>query len=304
MKETPGGADAIRFQLDYHRMLRGISAGAVNGILTVMLQISFAAMIFSGPLSHLFPRGVGLTLFGGLVFGVVLALTSSLRGVVALVQDAPCAILALAAAAVVSGLPASTPDSDVYFTVVAVIVVSSILTGVVFYLMGRFRLGDLVRFIPYPVDGEVLESVYEETMTRLVQQEALESLIHSLADYSTVLHLDKDTMLVQQGDPPAGLYFIETGEVTAWLERRDGTRIRLRTYGMGSVVGELSLYTNSAATATVLVSRPTVAYHLSMETLERLEKKDPDLTAGLHRAMVRVVAERLVDATASMQSIL
>ncbi len=111
-------------------------------------------------------------------------------------------------------------------------------------------------------------------------------------------------MLVQQGDPPAGLYFIETGEVTAWLERRDGTRIRLRTYGMGSVVGELSLYTNSAATATVLVSRPTVAFHLSMEALDRLEKEDPDLTAKLHKAMVRVVAERLVDATASMQSML
>ncbi len=749
MEETSVGNGPGRIQFDYHRILPGISAGAVNGILTVMLQISFAAMIFSGPLSHLFAKGVGLTLFGGLVFGVVLAITSSVRGVVAIVQDAPCAILALAAAAVVAGLPASTGESEIYFTVVAVIAASSVLTGVVFYLLGRFRLGNLVRFIPYPVvggflagigwllftggigvmtgltidpsslsgllgpemvakwlpglilaaillfvtrrfshflampvilagsvvlfflglaaagipiadasargwflgpfpegalwsplspslmgsldwglvfsqaghmgtiavlsivslllnssgleliirkdidlnrelkasglanalaglggspagyptlslsalgnklgadsrligltsgalcglalfagagplgwlprclaggllvfvgvdllldwlyvgwkrlpradyamvviillligafgflqgvaagivaavaifivrysrvdvvrvalsgstfrshveraaplrwilrkkgdvlqvlglhgflffgtanrlfervrervndtelpelrfmvfdfthvtgldssainsfvrmvqlaeargfilalagitpqmeewfsreglvragnagvkvfqdldqavewceegilaseargdgtvDEDILESAYEETMSRLMQQEAMESLFHDLGGYTNILHLEKDAVLLKQGDPPAGLYFIESGEVTAWLEREDGSRDRLRTCGMGSIVGELSLYTDSAATASVVVSRPTVAFHLSRESIERLEKEAPELAARLHKAVLRFTAERLVDVTASMKAV-
>lgn len=34
--------------------------------------------------------------------------------------------------------------------------VVTLLTGVAFYLLGRFRLGNLVRFIPYPVVGGFL----------------------------------------------------------------------------------------------------------------------------------------------------
>jgi SulP family sulfate permease len=755
MQDTLGKDGPGQSEPDFRQILPGISAGAVNGILTVMLQISFAAMIFSGELSQHFSRGIGLTLFGGFVFGVVLALTSSIRGVVSIAQDAPCAILALAATAVASGLPASTTSSEIYITVIAVIAVSSILTGIVFYLLGRFRLGNLVRFIPYPVVGgflagigwlllkggigvmtdltlslsslpklldagmlvkwipglilaafllfvsrrfshflvmpatiigavalfylglavagipvtaassrgwllgpfpegalwkplspsllapldwglvlsqaghmgtivllsiislllnasglelilrrdvdlnrelktsgmanvlaglggspagypalslsalghklgsnsrligltsgamcglalfvgsgplsylprclagallafvgvdlllewlyrgwkrlphadytmvafilvfigvfgylegvaagivmaivifivrysrvdvvrvalsgrtfrshvaravplrwilrkrgdaiqvlslqgflffgtanrlfervqarvretvlpalrflvfdfthvtgmdssalnsfvrmeqlaegrrfilvltslsqelavsfdreglvygdnprvrvfpdldramewcengllesetvsmkkggfparlsheEILESAYDETMARLMLQEDLESLIHRLADFVEVLHLEKDMVLLQQGGPPVGLYFIETGEVTAWLEHEDGTKVRLRTCGMGSVVGELSLYTDSAATATIVVNRPTVAYHLSKEAFDRLEEKVPDLAARLHRAIARLIAERLADATAAMQS--
>lgn len=750
LEEDQDRSDRRFTESGLHRILPGINAGAVNGILTVMLQISFAAMIFSGPLSHLFPRGIGLTLFGGLVFGVAVALTSSVRGAVAVVQDAPCAILALAAAAVASGLPASAGESEVYFTIVAVISVSSILTGLAFYLLGRFHLGNLVRFIPYPVvggflagigwlimkgglgvmtgltidhsaildlltrdmilkwspglllaaillfltkrfshflimpatligsvavfylalaaagipiadavsrgwflgpfpdgalwnplspsllgsldwglvfsqigpmgtitvlsvislllnysglelimrrdidlnrelkvsgmanalaglggspagyptlslsalgyklgsdsriigvtsgalcglalfvgagymawlprclaggllvfvgadllldrlhlgwkrlprsdyamvllillviaavgflegvavgivtaaaifiirysridvvrltlsgrsfrshveraaplrcilrekgdsvqvlalsgflffgtanrlfekvksrachsempelrfmvfdfthvtgldssainsfvraeqlastrgfflvlvnlspkteslfvryglvrpadpcikvfqdldraiewceeeilesetkkikpeSGEFLESTYEETMAVLVQQEALESLMYRLKEYSRVVILEKDAILIRQGDPPVGLFFIQTGEVTAWLEKEDGARVRLRTCGMGSIAGELSLYTDSAATATVVVTRPGVAVHLGMEALDRLEKESPELAAGLHRAMARLISERLIDATSSMKSVI
>jgi len=69
-------------------------------------------------------------------------------------------------------------------------------------------------------------------------------------------------------------------------------------------VGELSLYMDAKATATVTVTRPTVAYLVSTEAFARLDKEAPDLAAGLHRAVARLMAERLADATGAMDSIL
>ena len=45
---------------------------------------------------------------------------------------------------------------DVFLTVIAATLVVTVLCGVVFLVLGRFRLGNLVRFVPYPVVGGFL----------------------------------------------------------------------------------------------------------------------------------------------------
>ena len=45
---------------------------------------------------------------------------------------------------------------DVFLTVVAATLVVTVLCGVVFLVLGTFRLGNLVRFVPYPVVGGFL----------------------------------------------------------------------------------------------------------------------------------------------------
>ena len=133
-----------------------IVAGLISGILTVIIEISLAALIFSGDLSRFVSNGIGITLFSSFVIGIVVALTSSLRGSVGIGQDIPAAILAPVAAGIAASLaPAATPEAT-YITVVAVIAVTSLVTGIGFLLMGIFRLGGLIRFIPYPVIGGFL----------------------------------------------------------------------------------------------------------------------------------------------------
>ena len=68
------------------------------------------------------------------------------------VQDASAAILGLAAAAIA----ASVTSTRLLPTVVAMIVVTSLATGLTMYLMGRFRLGEIARFVPFPVVGGLL----------------------------------------------------------------------------------------------------------------------------------------------------
>ncbi len=82
-------------------------------------------------------------------------------------QDAAAAVLAVVAAttaakaadiakvAQATGLK-DYEKPDVFLTVIAATLVVTILCGVVFSALGTFRLGNLVRFVPYPVVGGFL----------------------------------------------------------------------------------------------------------------------------------------------------
>lgn len=138
------------------RLFPSLAAGLITGILTVMIEISLAALIFSGNLARFVSNGIGITLLGSFVIGVVVAVTSSLRGAVALGQDLPAAILAPLAAGIATSLAPSASPEATYATVVAAISITSLVTGIGFFLIGIFRLGSMIRFIPYPVIGGFL----------------------------------------------------------------------------------------------------------------------------------------------------
>lgn len=131
------------------RLLSALFAGLVIGLITVFIEISFASLAFGGALAPYLGAGIGYLLAGAFVMGVVVALTSSTEGAVSVPQDTTAALLSLAAGAVAGGVGVATDSA--FVTVVAVMVLASLLTGLCFLLLGWFRLGRLVRFIPYPV---------------------------------------------------------------------------------------------------------------------------------------------------------
>ncbi len=80
----------------------------VIGAVVVIVAISFAALVFSGPLTGLVASGIGLALFGAAVVALITALGSSLPSMVATPQDSTAAVVALIAAAVAVRLPADS----------------------------------------------------------------------------------------------------------------------------------------------------------------------------------------------------
>jgi sulfate permease, SulP family len=148
-------AKILKTELQPSRLLPGLTAGLIAAIITISVEMSLAALIFSGPLNQFLGAGIGLMLFGGFAIGVVVAFTSSLPGVVAIPQDTPAAILALVAAGIAAAMKAAEPQS-VYVTVVATICITSLLIAVFFFLLGRFKASGFVRYIPYPVLGGFL----------------------------------------------------------------------------------------------------------------------------------------------------
>ena len=112
------------------------------------------------------------------------------------------------------------------------------------------------------------------------------------------------THLIVQGDASSGLYFIESGHVTARLEFTDGRTLRLRTMGPGTVVGEISMFLGGTRTASVVTNEPCVVYGLTADRLARLEQADPALALAFHRFMVCLLAERLTNSTGTLRSVL
>ncbi|MCP3957466.1 MAG: SLC26A/SulP transporter family protein [bacterium] len=149
-------AAELREDLRPDRLALGVMGGLVVGVVVVIVAISFGALIFSGELADFTSRGIGFGLLSAAVLGTLAALGSSFRGMVATPQDSPAAIMALIVASIAAGMPVTAPREEVFATVVAAVSLTSILTGVFFFALGSFKLGGLVRFIPYPVIGGFL----------------------------------------------------------------------------------------------------------------------------------------------------
>jgi SulP family sulfate permease len=74
--------------------------------------------------------------------------------------------------------------------------------------------------------------------------------------------------------------------------------------GPGSVVGEMGLYRDSEASASVLVNEPSTADFLSAADLLRMEEENPEIAAALHRYIALLLSERLAYANSTLQALL
>ena len=133
------------------QLLPSIVAGMLCGIVIIVAGVSQAAFIFTGPLEEFLPAGIGITLFASTVLAVVIALRSSVPGMIGTTQQVPIASLALIASWLATSLIGVASQQEIAVTVVAAMGLASVLTGAAFYVIGYFRLGRLIRFVPFPV---------------------------------------------------------------------------------------------------------------------------------------------------------
>ncbi len=145
-------ADEFRPQ----RLLPVVTVGLIIGLLEVTFAVSFAVLIFAGETPEFVPHGIGLMLVAAMIFTTILALFTSTAGVLGSIQDVPAAIMSLIAAAIALAMPSGSSQEELALTIVAAIVVSSLLTGLFFLALGFLRSGGMVRFLPYPVVGGFL----------------------------------------------------------------------------------------------------------------------------------------------------
>jgi len=136
---------------------RDAVAGAISAVVQIAYCISFAALIFTGDLASGFPLGLAGLIMGTVVTCVVIALTSTFSPVIG-GPDSPAvavmSVLAASIAAALSAKGASTPT--IIVNVLVALSVSTLLTGILLYGVGALRLGQWLRFIPYPVIGGFL----------------------------------------------------------------------------------------------------------------------------------------------------
>lgn len=148
--------------------IAAVAAGLVTGGIGVSLCLSFGVLIFSGSLTQFCNVGVTLALLSGCIASGAIAIASSNR-VIAVPQETPAAILALLAALMIKGFPADTPPPVLFVNVAAAIATCTLLVGLGCWLLGKFRLGSVVRFVPYPVLGGFLAGTGWLLLTGAIQ---------------------------------------------------------------------------------------------------------------------------------------
>src|SRR5215831_10003509 len=151
--------DAVDFskpdKAAFHKAAINLSAGFVVAVFTVIASASFASLIFAGPLTGFVPVGIRMALVTAVLVGFLVAVMSSCRVAIAIPQDRIVPILSLLAAGVIASMPNRSMEEK-GLAIISAVVMVTLITGLFLYLLGRLRLGNMVRYVPYPVIGGFL----------------------------------------------------------------------------------------------------------------------------------------------------
>ncbi|HEY9663814.1 MAG TPA: SulP family inorganic anion transporter, partial [Allocoleopsis sp.] len=149
------------FQPQY--LIPSLISGLISGVLNITVAISMGVLIFSGDLSPYQPIGIGMGLFANVVTGLGIGMTSSYAPLLAGLDELPIVVLAAVVGSIAATMAATiTPGVDEpsqRMTLLMAILLMVVLTGAIAWLLGHLRLGNLVRFIPYPVIGGFLAGI-------------------------------------------------------------------------------------------------------------------------------------------------
>ncbi|MFT5482785.1 MAG: SulP family sulfate permease, partial [Halieaceae bacterium] len=150
MKESGEAVDSATGRAPYLQWAETAFSAAIMALLAALFSVLYAAFIFSGPLLDFVKPSYQVFLLGAAVMMAITCYYSQFRGIYALLQDEAVVILAAVAAGVSHGASAMA-GAGVYPTILTIIAVSTIFTGGFFYLLGAFRFGKIIRYVPFSV---------------------------------------------------------------------------------------------------------------------------------------------------------
>ncbi len=116
-----------------------------------------------------------------------------------------------------------------------------------------------------------------------------------LADQFVTLTFDDGDPVVSIGDEGNALFIIAEGLCVASLPTPSGGRRRLREFGVGSIVGEISFLSGSARTADIHAKGFVRLLAMDRSRYDRVAETDPDLIIELGERMLSVSADRVQD---------
>ncbi len=158
------------------------------GVMSAVVTSSLASLIFTGPLEPFLPIGLTAGLTGAIVVNFVIGIMKRNGALVALPAAATTVILSILLSKLASEL-GNAPPEVLAASAALTLVGASLMTGLLFFAAGLCRLGELTRYLPYPVFAGFLGAV-----GLLIVHGAL-----------------------QMAAAPAGTALLDAGAVTYWL---------------------------------------------------------------------------------------
>ena len=131
--------------------------GCVAAIVTLGHCLAYNAVIFAGDLNPGLALGLWGFLAASAIATIAAAFTTTLPPVICGPRNPVVAVMSVLAAAIAGNtLAAGGTTAEAVRHVLLALAIAAFLTGVATWALGRFRLGQIVRFVPFPVIGGFL----------------------------------------------------------------------------------------------------------------------------------------------------
>jgi SulP family sulfate permease len=128
----------------------GISIAVGFAVIAVAIAVAFGTLVFGHTAHDHLANGIAHFLLGGAVAVALLGVVTRLRGQFGGIQDVSAALGAAIALSIATSLE-ELGDSAIFANILVALIGATLLTGLFFLVVGRSRLGNLVRFVPFPV---------------------------------------------------------------------------------------------------------------------------------------------------------
>ncbi|MEM6517771.1 MAG: SulP family inorganic anion transporter [Cyanobacteria bacterium P01_C01_bin.70] len=128
--------------------------------------------------------------------------------------------------------------------------------------------------------------------------------VRPFMQYLEKMKLPPGEILFRQGEAAEALYFIESGQVSTFLELGANKTKQLRTSGPGTIVGEIGLYRQTRHIGSCSADKPTSVYKLSRRSLGQMQQERPDIAATFHQTVARILAEQLAQTVAGLEKLM
>ncbi len=149
-------SQSVSFSPKLRTALNDVLGGAAASVLTVTFGLSYALLIFAGPLAPYLSYGVAATFISSVVLAAVIALGSSLPFAIAGPESSTAAMTGILASSLVERMAATNPAAPLLAPVLITLGLATIITGIVLCGFGVTRMGRAIRYVPYPVVGGFL----------------------------------------------------------------------------------------------------------------------------------------------------
>jgi sulfate permease, SulP family len=136
--------------------LNDILGGSAASVLSITFGLSYALLIYAGPLTPYLSYGVAATFVSSAVLAAVIALGSSLPFAVGGPDSSTAAMTGILASSLVERMAATDPTASLLGPVLITLAATTIVTGIVLCCFGMTRMGRAIRYVPYPVVGGFL----------------------------------------------------------------------------------------------------------------------------------------------------
>lgn len=134
-------------------LFQSISDGLVVGLIALVNTVTYGVLIYQSTGDTV--SGVMLALINGLVLSLLFGLFGSVPGMVAFPQSAMTPVFAGLVSSIMLEMDGQSQPA-ITATVMAAVLLASLAVGAAYLIIGHRKLGEIIRFMPYPVSGGFL----------------------------------------------------------------------------------------------------------------------------------------------------